>query len=327
LKKKETIMSLRRIKEVIDKNDSFLILTHIDPDGDALGSQMALARALKKLGKAVYMMAETEPPPMYRFLPEASQIKTDFKGFKKEIDVVFVLDCTNLKRTGKLEKLINGRLVINIDHHPGQKQDMDIVLNDTTAASTSILIYKLIKLLKVEIDSKTALLLYLGIATDTGSFKYSNTNPQAHRIAASLVKLGARPDYVNKNLYESQSIKKLRLLGLCLNTIKLHSDGKVAVMTATKRMYRETNGGPEYTEDFVNFPRSIKGVSVAVFLREDPKKEIIKVSFRSKEKINVDRIARLFGGGGHPEASGCILKGSLGSCQKQVLKAVKKFLK
>jgi len=320
-------MSLDKIRDIINKHKSFLILTHVNPDGDALGSQIALARILRRRGKKVFMFAEERPPHMYRFLPGIDKIKTNYRSFKKKTDVVIVLDCAKTSRVGKVQDLISNQLVINIDHHPAKREETSVVLRNTYVAATSVLIYKLFRKMKVKIDKETALLLYLGIVTDTGSFRYSNTSSQTYRIASDLVKLGARPNYVNKQLYEAESLKKLRLLGLCLETLKLYDYGKICTMKATNKMYERTSSGPEYTEDFVNFPRKIKGVSVAIFFRENKENNIIKVSFRSKEKINVDKIARIFDGGGHPQASGCKLEGNIEEVEKKILKTVREFTK
>ena len=319
-------MIISKIKKAINKNKSFLILTHVNPDGDALGSQLALRRILKSLNKDVYVVAEERVPPMYKFLPDANKIQTDYKRFKSKFDVVFILDCPKIARVGKVEDLISGSLIINIDHHPGRTKEMDIVFKDTNAAATAVLIYKLFKNMRVKIDKKTALLLYVGIATDTGFFRYTNTDAEAYKISSELVKLGVVPNEINKQLYESESIKRLKLLGLSLETIKLYKTGKIITMETTKDMYTKTGSGPEYTEDFVNFPRSIKGVSVAAFFREDKKAQTVKVSFRAKGKVDVDKIAKVFGGGGHPQASGCTLKGNLKKNKNKVIRVLKKFV-
>ena len=315
-----------KIEEAINKNKNFLILTHVNPDGDALGSQLALRRILRSLNKNVYALAEERIPPMYKFLPDIDKIYTDYKRFKSRFDVVFILDCPTIARVGKIESLISDSLIINIDHHPGRRKEMDIVFKDTNAAATAILIYKLFKNMKVKIDKKTALLLYVGIVTDTGFFRYANTNSEAYKISSELVKLGVVPNEVNKQLYESESIKRLKLLGLSLETIRLYKGGKISTMETTRDMYAKTGGRPEYTEDFVNFPKSIKGVSIAVFFKEDTKTRTVKVSFRAKGKIDVDKIARIFGGGGHPQASGCTLKGTIRENKDKVIRILKKFM-
>lgn len=320
-------MNIQKIIKTINKHKSFLIITHVNPDGDALGSQLALARVLRQLGKKVYMLAESPLPYMYKFLPDVNKIKTNFKTFNKKFDVVIILDCTNISRVGKLKKLIKEQIKITIDHHPGDGHYMGTLFKDTTYAATCEMIYKLFEKMKAKIDDKTSALLYAGIATDTGFFRYSNTTPRTHKIASSLIELGAEPVHLMSQLYESESIKRLRLLGLSLLTLKLHKNGKIASMKVTSQMYRRTNTGPQYTEEFANFPRSIKGVLIAILLKSDKKKDIVKISLRSKHKVNVDKIARIFGGGGHPQASGCTLKGNIDEVEKKVVKIIKKFIK
>jgi phosphoesterase RecJ-like protein len=273
------------------------------------------------------MAQDTKVPDMYEFLPDVKKIKTHLDRLKEKTDVVIIVDCASTKRTGKAEKLISDQVIVNIDHHPGRRTKMDYVLKDTKTAATSELIYLLFKEMKVKIDKKTALLLYVGIETDTGSFKYTNTTSQTHMIVAELLDKGADPDYVNKKIYESESPKKLKLLALCLDTLELFKEGKIAAVKTTKSMYKKTNSGPEYTENFVNFPRRIKAVQVAVFFKEEKRGNKTKVSFRSKGQIDVDKIARVFGGGGHPEAAGCTLKGKIEDNKNRVIKEIKKHVK
>lgn len=320
-------MSLKKTINAIRKHKSFLVITHINPDGDALGSQLAVARMLEELGKKVYILAEKDTPPAYKFLPDINKIKTNFRKFKGKFDALIIVDCTEISRIGMLKEVIGGKLKIKIDHHPGGGDKGDIIFKNTSSGATAELVYILFKKLGVKIDKKTATLLYTGIATDTGSFRYSNTTSLTHKIISDLIKLGTEPAYIANRLYESSSLKRLKLLALSLSTLKLYDKGKIASMKITKKMYLETNTSPQDVEEFVAFPRSIEGVYVAILLKQEKRGGRVKVSFRAKGNVDVNKIAGIFNGGGHFQASGCTLEGDIDKIEKKVVTVIKRFIK
>lgn len=308
------------ILEVIEKNATFLVTTHENPDGDAVGSSLGLAHFLRNCGKDVTVHFKDPVPELYRFLPLADQVLHTVPD--RHYDVCFVLDVGEFKRAGQaITSCTTIGNLVNIDHHI--TRDLFGVINyiDTTAAATGILIHRIIKASGQVIDHDTALCLYTAVLTDTGSFRYSNANPEAFTVAGELIGVGLNAWYVTERLYESQPAERLKLLTESLNTLVISPRGDVASVTVTLDMYDRTGGTAELTDGFVNYPRSIKGVEVAIFFRElEP--GLFKVGFRSKGKVNVATLAGLFGGGGHHNAAGGNMAGSIDEVRKAVLSRV-----
>jgi len=300
----------------IESNTSFLVTTHEGPDGDAVGSTMALASFLRALGKDVTLYYSDQMPDTYRFLPLSSSVVHTIPD--RDYDVCFVLDAGELKRAGKeISAFRRFGKIINIDHHPYCEEFGDLNYVDPSASATGALIYRIMKTAKYTLDYDTALYVYVAIVSDTGSFRYSNADPEAFQISSELVALGINPWSVAEKLYESQSLKRLELLALALSTLTVSKTGEYASITVTLDMYQKTGATSELTDGFVNYPRSIHGVEVSVFFREI-KQGAFKISFRSKGKINVSSLAMAFGGGGHHNAAGFTLLGSLDEVRKTV---------
>jgi len=320
-----------KLLNIIRQNKSFLIVGHINPEGDAIGSISALALGLKKIGKKdICVLSKDGVPEILKFLPSSKLIKQ--KAPKKEFDVLCILDCNTLERTGFRE--LKAKHTVIIDHHIPPPDDADksephngklaASVIDPGAAATGILIYNLLSALKISIDKNIATNLYTALLVDTGGFRYSNTSPEALKIACHLIQAGARPWDIAKELYESIPFKSMKLLGLSLATLD-KKDG-IAWITATKNMFKKTGTTYEDSEDFVDFPRKVKEIEAAVFFREDDK-NVFKLSLRSKGRINVEKIAKSFGGGGHSAAAGCKIKGTLQEVQEKVFKVISKELK
>lgn len=295
---------------------SFLITTHENPDGDAVGSSLALAGYLKRLGKDVTVHFCDPVPELYRFLPLADSVRQDLPD--QDFDVCFVLDVGEFRRAGKLVNDCRRiGMFINIDHHLTCDRFGTINYIDSAAAASGVLVYRLIKAAGHDIDYDTALALYTSIITDTGSFRYSNANPEAFAIAGELVATGINTWSIAEKLYESQPRQRLELLALALSTLSFSTNGDCASITVTLDMYEKVGACAELTDGFVNYPRSIRGVEVAVFFREI-QPHLFKVGFRSKGKIDVSRLAAAFGGGGHHNAAGCTLTGDLAEVRRRV---------
>ena len=308
------------ILEAIERNHSFLITTHENPDGDAIGSSLGVAQFLRNAGKVVIVHFKDQVPELYRFLPLIDQVLYTVPD--RHYDVCFVLDVGEFRRAGTA--ITSCRTIgtfINIDHHITQDLFGAINYIDSAAAATGVLIYRIIKESGQTLDYNTAICLYTAILTDTGSFRYSNANQEAFTIAGELVSLGINAWYVTEHLYESQPANRLKLLSEALNTLIISPQGDVASVTVTIDMYERTGGTSELTDGFVNYPRSIRGVEVAIFLREiEP--GLFKVGFRSKGKVNVAALAALFDGGGHHNAAGCNMEGTINQVRKAVLSRV-----
>lgn len=300
---------IERINEEIALNSTFLITTHENPDGDAVGSTLALASYLRRLGKEVTIYYRDSLPDVYSFLPLAETVLNSIPP--GPYDVCFVLDVGEFKRAGKELSEFKGICkFINIDHHLHCDNFGVINLIDPEASATGALIYRIIRAAGYEIDYAIALCIYTAVITDTGSFRYSNANTEAFTIAGEMVALGVDAWHVAEKLYERQPRERLALLALALSTLEVSSRGDCASVTVTLDMYEKSGASPELTDGFVNYPRSIRGVEVAVFFRElEP--GLFKVGFRSKGTVNVSAIAQALHGGGHHNAAGCTLSGTL----------------
>ncbi len=319
----------REEKKIIDKilkiirgNRTFFISSHMRPDGDSIGAQLALSSFLKRLGKDVYIANRDPVPAVYRFLPDSSDIHVVEK-VERNFDVAFILDCGDLQRIGDIIDLKNRvKTIINMDHHLGCELFGDYNYVQPQASSVAEELYDLFKQSHREITKEEVLALYVGILTDTGRFQEANTTPRCHEIVAELIKEGISPQVVSQRIYESRSGPGLRLLSSTLGTLEITAGGKIAHLTITQEMYKETGAGEEETEGFVNFARDVKGVEAGVLFRETNVGDQFRVSFRSKGRIDVSKIARLFGGGGHRNAAGCTMRGTVEEVKRRILKAV-----
>jgi phosphoesterase RecJ-like protein len=317
-----------KLSKLIRESTSFLIAGHMSPEGDSMGSTLALAIGLKKMGKKDVVVLSIDPvPETLRFLPFAKSIKQ--KPPRREFDLLILVDCNTLERTG-FESL-PARKVAVIDHHVLTANDarsefyksVSASLIDPHAAAAGVLVYKILVDFKIPMDKNIATNLYAAILVDTGGFRYSNVSTEPLKIASYLVEAGASPWDITKEVY-TLPYKSMKLLGLSLTTVE-KKDG-IAWMTSTQSMFNKTGTTSEDTEDFVDYPRKIKGTEVAVFFREDAQKSI-KLSLRSRGKVDVQKIAKSFGGGGHAAAAGCKLKGALEEVQDKVFRAIRKAIR
>ncbi len=315
------------IAKAIRKFDRFLITSHVNLEGDSLGSQLAMAGILNGLGKFSIILDNDKVPDRFRFLPRVNLVRN--KISKTRFDAAIVLDCPNLKRTGKVKNVVEQiGYIINIDHHVSNEKFGDANWVEGDASSVGEMIYKLCKKLKCKITKEIALYLYIAILTDTGSFNYSNTSSVTHEIVGELLGYGIEPYDVSKSIYENKTLGEIKLLGEALSSMRVTNNGKIAYMFVPKSLFDRTKTTPASCEDFVNFARSIKGVEVALFFREDvERKNSFHVSLRSSSEINVNKIASSFGGGGHKRASGCVLHGTFEEVKQKVLARIEDELK
>lgn len=307
---------IKSINQEIAKARTCLITTHESPDGDAVGSTLALANYLRRIGKEVTLYYKDPLPDLYSFLPLSETVLGSIPA--GHYDLCFVLDVGEFCRAGReLAEFTGIGKFINIDHHLRCDLFGDINLIDSEACATGALIYRIIKEAGHDIDYATALCIYTAVITDTGSFRYSNANPEAFAVAGEMVACGVNTWDVAEKLYESQPQKRLELLALALATLTVSPRGDFAAITVTRDMYARTGASAELTDGFVNYPRSIRGVEVAVFFRElEPGQ--FKVGFRSKGKVDVSALASAFGGGGHHNAAGCTVSGTYNDVKRRV---------
>lgn len=311
-------------KEKILESKKICIASHVQPDGDNIGSMLALGLALKKINKEVYMVKTDPIPSDFMFLPGAESIKA--LDDNTNIDLFIALDSSDEERLGHNKKLIDtANFVINIDHHISNTNYGDINIVDSNSGSTAELIFKMIKILGIEIDKDIGTCIYTGISTDTGSFMYDNTRPETHLIAAELLNIGIDRKSVILNIYQSKSMKKTKLFIKTLENLETYFDNKIAVVQVTNDILLETGAKMEETEGIVSFIRDIKSVEVAIMLKELKKNEI-KVSMRSKKYVDVSKICSKFSGGGHIRAAGCTIYNSLDVAKESLILELKKVL-
>lgn len=318
-------MPLKEVCQAIKTHNSFLITAHCDPEGDSIGSQLALADILRQLGKRYVIVNPDLPPERYRFLKGIKQIETPSKKSYK-FDVALVLDCPIIERTGSVQKIISGKQIVNIDHHISNLNFGAINYVQPRASSAGEIIYELIQALGAKLNKDLAGYLYLAMLTDTGGFRYSNTTSKTMKIAGHLLEFGADPKDLYERMYESHSLASRKLLGLCLGTLKISEDGKLAWMHLTKAMFKKAGAASHDAENLINYARFIDGVKIAIFFSDAECSGCTKASFRSNANLDVNKIASKFGGGGHMSASGCVIKGGIKSVEKKVLKEARKAL-
>ena len=313
------------IARELENNERFLVATHVNPDGDAIGSLGALALVLEGMGKQVLAYCQDEVPEFLRFLPYADRIVREISG-TDHFEVAVVLDCGELDRIGSaVEVLQHVGKIIHIDHHSSSDDFGQINLVRPECSSTAEILYEIFQAIPVSLTPETAENIYTAILTDTGSFRFANTTPRALAIAAEMVSLGAMPEKVAGEIYDSMSPERIELLSLSLNTLTLRSNGRVAAMHVSRRMLEETGTSFIDTDGFVNYPRAISTAEIAIFFREMHSNEV-NVSLRSRGGLNVAEFARIHGGGGHHNAAACRLRGSLSEVVEKILTAAEEYI-
>lgn len=320
----------RQIKKIIAANKTFLVTTHVFPDGDAAGSQLALGEILRALGKKVVLINHDTLPEMYRFLDPRGSVKVWRESLRpqlKKCDAAFVVDVSTKERVGidwwnEIKSL--GIPTMCIDHHSSHEHFCDTTVVEGDVASTGEIIHHLAKSLKVPLTKRIAECLFVAAATDTGWFRFSNTSPNSFRVAEEMCALGVRPDQLYEAIYETQTWSRMRLMERVLATLTSECGGKIAYMHATKEMFDEAGATQEDTENFIDIPRSIKSVQTIFFFREVGDK--VKVSCRSKKTgPRVNELAKKFGGGGHGRAAGIVMDQPIESAMRKVIAEAKKL--
>lgn len=310
--------------KTIDKYNSIFIASHINPDGDNIGSCIALYLALKKLGKKVSLLRSDSLPKSFSFL-KGFECFEEYDGSKA--DLFIILDCADKGRLGhNVEVFENVKYSLNIDHHKSNTNFADLNIVDDKSPSTAEMVYKLITQLKIPLDKNMAEAIYTGISTDTGKFSYDSVTSNTHRIVANLLDLGVEFNKININLYESTPLNKMELKIDSLSTLKLYFDNTVATVRVTKDMLSKTNTSMDDTNGIVEEIRRISGVEVACLLKE-VEDDRIKISMRSKQSFDVSRVCEDLGGGGHIRASGCTIIDSIDNAEKIVIDTIEKYYK
>jgi phosphoesterase RecJ-like protein len=318
-------LSYEQIMDAIHQSSRIAITSHVVPDGDNIGSSLAMCLALKKLNKQAEFILDDHIPQAYRFLKGAGEVQRCASPKALEFDLVIALDCGDMERLGAVKQLAEKTRLINIDHHVSNTRFGEINLVEAEASATAELAYKLIKAMGIFIDKDIADCIYTGIVTDTGMFQYSNTTQETHAIAGELMISGVDPNDIYNKIYQNNPKEKVLLMKEALQSLEFFCDNGAAFMGLSKAQMNAITPEDLDTEGIVNLGRDIAGVEVAAFFKEK-EAGVIKVSLRSKKTVDVCAIAQGFGGGGHIRAAGCTIKGSLEEAKQRVLQAVEKEL-
>ena len=316
---------LSQVVELIENKHNFAITTHVRPDGDGIGSSLGLCWLLRSLGKEAEVILRDDIPPSYKQLPGAEEVRK-VSAVNGKYDAVFVIECSDLARPG-IGNLEN-HLTVNIDHHATSEHFGTINWIDATASAVGEMIYNLCKAIGGRISKEIAECVYLALVTDTGSFHFSNTTDRTLKVASELVKAGAKPSVISEVVYNSYSWSRIELMRRVLDTVKRDQSGRVAWMRQTLEMAEKAGAVDGDNNGFVNMPLAAKNVVAACYMRE-VQPNAFRVSLRSKDGLNVAKIAEKFGGGGHRNAAGCRVTGDWDECENELvstlIKAVEKY--
>lgn len=299
---------------LLKENQSFVLTAHISPDGDSLGSMLALYEFLVRQGKQVAVVLDDTIPDVFRMLPCWDVIRTVDEAGNLTPDLLIILDSSSIDRIGRVAEIVQAT-TLNIDHHVSNQGFTDYRLLDSEAAATGELIYRLLDEARAPITREMATNLYTAIATDCGFFRYANTRPSTMRIGADLLAYGVEPNTIAEAL-EQVSLDTMRLTARVLQTMAFFAEGKIALITVTRDMLEHD----ESTDELINYPRKVEGVEVAVMLKQKDE-HLVKISMRSKQ-ADVSRIAVHFGGGGHIRAAGCSIEGTIDEAWQQLLPVI-----
>lgn len=320
-----------QIIRYLKNSDHILVASHTNPDGDAIGSLIAMGLCFDGLNKKTTLYNESPIPAVYRFLPAANRVVRTVKNGK--YDLAVILDCGDLQRIGKAASEVRQiPIIINIDHHVTNTQFGHFQLIDTSACATAEIIYRLIKQMNVPFDKAIATSIYTGILTDTGSFRFSKTNQAAFSICQEMVELGVDPYNIAQHVYGTYSLGRIKLLNLALDSIEISNNGKLSIMTLSQDMFDETHTQAEDSDGLINYAKRIEDVKLAALIQENrngkEKSKKIKrfdVSLRSDGTVDVASIAASFGGGGHSIAAGFSIETTLSDITSQILKLAEKI--
>jgi len=309
---------LARIVEAVRARQRFVLSSHSRPDGDSIGSQLAMLYALQQMGKeAIAVNADPASPPLMAF-PGVRDIRIA-PSVEGNFEAAIIMECGDLKRTGVsgLERYF----VINIDHHPGNTGYGQINWFDASAAACAEMVYDVVRALGVPLTREIATHVYLAILTDTGSFHYSGISPRTFEICRECLEAGVDPVMVARNVYDSNNMGRLKLFGAVLGAMQIDQSGRIAIVYVDHEMARAAGGTYEDTEGLVNLPLTVKEIEAVVFFKQD-KADQYRVSLRSKGEVDINAIAKEYGGGGHKNASGCTITGPIEELQKTIVEKI-----
>jgi len=299
--------------DIIRNGRRFVVASHARPDGDAIGSAMAMALALRALGKEATVVTDGIPAVFLQPFPEVAGIQIT-PEIHDTFDAALIMECSELKRTG-VSGLERSPLM-NIDHHPGNTSYGAVNWVDESASACGELVFTLVEALGAPLTKDIATHIYLAILTDTGSFHFSHLSPRTYEIARRCVEAGADPEWIARTHYDSNSLARVRVFGAVMNSMAIVEEGRVALLAITRKAMDDLGATNDDLEGLINFPLTVKDIEAVGFFKEAGDGDW-RVSLRSKGNVNTGAIARQFGGGGHTNASGCSAGGALDEIQKQ----------
>ncbi len=322
------IATIRQVLREIRKGRRFLITTHVRCDGDAIGSELALMHLLARLGREGHPVNDGRIPPEYQFLPGAHRIGKGPEDLRGHYDGMIVVDSGNIQRLERIQTALTpGLTIINIDHHKSNERFGHVNWVEPHSSSVGEMLCRLVKEAGVPMERNIALPLYVSILTDTGRFSHSNTKPSTLLAAAELLRHGIDPGMVTRNLFGNRTIAELRLQADFLAQIQVSRDGRVGWAALTVDMCRHWNVQPMLAQDYVDMIKSLRGVDVAVlFMELESSRPLVKVSFRGESNVDVSALAKVFAGGGHSRAAGCVVPGGIEQVERRVLAETRRHL-
>lgn len=315
----------KKINQFLKEANPLLIASHVDPDGDALGSTLAMAHVCKQFGKSVVCVNESPIPKRFSFLPHIDEVLLPDQ-ITGTFQYVITVDAADQSRVGsRVQQCFDSDVsLLNIDHHATNDQFGTVNVIESNASSTTEILFRWINesVVDVKWDHQLSTYLYTGILTDTGGFRYSNTTSEVLRIAAHLIDQGVNPHEIADQALETSTYEQLLCLQKALSTLQLSPDGQIAWLSLALADLKQLNATDADMGGIVDEARKIRGVDAGVFFRE-VSESTVKVSLRSRKKVNVAKVAQAFGGGGHPRAAGCTVKGQLEDVKQKVIQRLK----
>ena len=313
------------------KSKHILVVTHMNPDGDAIGSLIAMGLSLEAINKKITLYNENPIPAVYRFLPATHRVVQRIDG--TNYDVAVILDCSDMQRIGRdVSSVRKIPVIINIDHHITNTGFGHFQLVDTSACATAEIVYRLIKKMDIPFDKAIATSIYTGILADTGSFRFSNTNKAAFKISQEMMEMGVDHYNIAQHVYGTYSLSRIKLLNLALDSIEISNNGKLSIMILTKNMFDKTHTQPEDVDGLINYAKRIKDVKIAALIQENQNgtgesknSKRFHVSLRSDGTVDVAEIASSFGGGGHSSAAGFNIESTLSDIKSRIFSIADKI--
>lgn len=316
-------MTLDEILEEIEKAESIVLLTHETPDGDAIGSSLGMKLALRKIGKEADLIV-TKYARTFNFLPNIEEIKTT--SDVEKYDLAISLDCATIKRIDNREYFDKAKKTISIDHHGSNEMYADINYVNPVAPACSEIVLTMLSYFNIEIDKEIGTCLMMGIITDTGGLQYPSTTADTFEYAAELLRKGVDIADICRRTLQEKTKSNFELQKIIMENLELLEDGKLAFSYVTKQNLLDVKAEEGDHEGLVNIGRSIEGVEVSAFIRQEDDENIFKISMRSNGKVNVSDVCLMFGGGGHARAAGAKVQGTVQQVKEKIIKEVKKYL-